>query len=86
MFLLNRLILYLDTLVQNKAPIDRLGGKRWISRKAKGEIHNGLCFATHKNYVERNTFKSYKHLPDTKWQLEFGKQLSIERLQTKSLR
>ena len=24
-----------------------------------------------KTHAERNTFKSYKHLPDTKWQLEF---------------
>ena len=57
----------------NKAPpIDRLGGKRWISRKAKVE-KSIMDYASQliKTHAERNTFKSYKHLPDTKWQLEF---------------
>ncbi|MDC0066108.1 transcription-repair coupling factor [Verrucomicrobia bacterium] len=57
----------------NKAPpIDRLGGKRWISRKAKVE-KSIMDYASQliKTHAERNAFKSYKHYPDTKWQLEF---------------
>ena len=57
----------------NKAPpIDRLGGKRWVSRKAKVE-KSIMDYASQliKTHAERDTFKSYKHLPDTKWQLEF---------------
>ena len=56
-----------------KAPsLDRLGGGRWISRKAKVE-KSILDYASQliKTSAERNTFKSYTHSPDTKWQIEF---------------
>ena len=53
-------------------PLDRLGGGRWISRRAKVE-KSILDYASQliKTHAERNTFKSYKHSPDTKWQIEF---------------
>ncbi|MDE0570196.1 MAG: transcription-repair coupling factor [Verrucomicrobiales bacterium] len=56
----------------NAPPLDRLGGGRWISRKAKVE-KSILDYASHliKTHAERNTFKSYTHSPDTKWQIEF---------------
>ena len=56
-----------------KAPaLDRLGGGRWISRKARVE-KSILDYASQliKTHAERNAFKSYTHSPDTKWQIEF---------------
>ena len=58
-------------------PLDRLGGGRWISRRAKVE-KSILDYASQliKTHAERNTFKSYKHSPDNKWQIEFENSFS----------
>ncbi|MFP6872121.1 MAG: transcription-repair coupling factor [Verrucomicrobiales bacterium] len=56
-----------------KSPqLDKLGGGRWTRCRANAE-RSILDYAAHllKTHAERETFKSYSHPPDTKWQVEF---------------